>query len=155
MIIPDINLLIYAHDSASPFHSKARIWWEGCLNGNERVGLLTVVVLGFVRIATHPRIFRDPLSAAEAAGQVRRWMARPQVKWLEPGSGHIEDVLSLLESVGVAGNLVTDAQLAAAALQHNAVLHTTDADFTRFAGLRWFNPITGSGSEERRRRSKA
>lgn len=155
MIIPDINLLIYAHDSASPFHPRAKLWWEECLNGKERVGLLTVVALGFVRIATHPRIFRDPLSATEAAGHVRGWMGRPQVEWLEPGSGHIEDVLGLLESVGTAGNLVTDAQLVAAALQHKAVLHTTDADFTRFAGLRWFNPITGSGRREHRSGSRA
>jgi len=155
VIVPDINLLIYAYDTASPFHSKAKTWWEGCLNGNQRVGLLTVVALGFIRIATHPRIFRDPLSVTEAAGHVRAWMGRPQVEWLEPGSGHIENVLSLLEGIGTAGNLVTDAQLAAAALQHDAVLHTTDADFTRFADLRWFNPITGSGRREQRPSPKA
>ena len=136
MIVPDINLLIYAYDTASPFHSKAKTWWEGCLNGNQRVGLLTVVALGFVRIATHPRIFREPMSPTEAAG-------------------HVEEVLRLLESIGTAGNLVTDAQLAAAALQHDAVLHTTDADFTRFADLRWFNPVTGSGRREQRPSPKA
>ncbi len=146
MIIPDINLLIYAHDSASPFHPKAVAWWQECLSGTEPVGLPPVVIFGFVRIATNARAFHHPMAIAEAAGHVRAWLAQACVEVLESSPNQIEEVLKLLAGVGTAGNLVTDAQIAFAALERDATLHTTDADFIRFPGLRWFNPLTGTGS---------
>ena len=146
MIVPDINLLLYAYDSDSPFHSKAAAWWRQCLSGSEPVGLAQVVVFGFVRIGTNGRVFRNPMTPIEAATHVRSWQAQPVVQILEPRADHVAQVLKLLEMLGTAGNLVTDAQLAALALEHGAVLHTTDADFLRFRGLRWFNPITGVAS---------
>jgi toxin-antitoxin system PIN domain toxin len=146
MILPDINLLLYAYDSDSPFHSKAAGWWQGCLSGTEPVGLAQVVVFGFVRIGTNGRVFRNPMTALEAAGHVRSWQAQPVVQILEPRADHLAQVLDLFETLGTAGNLVTDAQLAALALEHAAVLHTADPDFLRFRGLRWFNPITGVSS---------
>lgn len=151
MIIPDINLLLYAYDQNSLFHSKAKTWWQDCLLGDEPIGLLQVVLFGFVRIGTNGRAFQNPMTAGEAAGHVRSWMEQPTVELLEPGSGHIERVLKLLEGIGTAGNLVTDAQIAAQALHHNATLHTTDMDFIRFPGLWWFNPLTGDRSPSRRR----
>lgn len=155
MIVPDINLLLYAYDSASPFHSKAAAWWQTCLSGTEPVGLAQVVVFGFVRIGTNNRVFRNPLTPAEAAAHVRSWQSRPIVQILEPQADHVAQVLELLETLGTAGNFVTDAQLAALATEHGAVLHTADSDFLRFRGLRWFNPITGVGSRglSRSRRS--
>jgi toxin-antitoxin system PIN domain toxin len=153
MILPDINLLIYAYDASSPFHAAAATWWQDCLSGEEPVGLSSVVIFGFVRISTNPRIFLHPLTAAEAAGLVRSWLERPPTQILEPSTGHVEDVLRLLEGIGTAGNLVTDAQLAALALEHDAVLHTADADFLRFPGLRWINPLTRTmGKRPSRRR---
>ena len=155
MIVPDINLLIYAYDTTSPFHAAAAAWWQNCLSGEEPVGLAPVVLFGFVRISTHPRVFLHPLTAAEAAGVVRSWLEQPVSRILEPSLDHISDVLGLLEGVGTAGNLVTDAQIAALALEHDAILHTTDADFLRFPGLRWTNPLTarpGKGSSRRRSR---
>jgi uncharacterized protein len=146
MIVPDINLLLYAYDSDSPFHSKAAAWWQRCLSGAEPVGLAQVVVFGFVRIGTNARVFRNPMTSLEAAEHVRTWQAQPVVQILEPGAEHVAQVLKLLETLGTAGNLVTDAQLAALALEHGAVLHTADADFLRFRGLRWFNPVTGVAS---------
>lgn len=151
MIIPDINLLLYAYDSSSPVHSKAAGWWQSCLSGTEPVGLLHVVVFGFVRIATNARAFQNPMTAAEAAGHVRSWLERPSVQVLDPCPDHIRRVLELLESMGTAGNLVSDAQMAALATDHDAVLHTADTDFMRFQGLRWFNPLTGTGSASLRR----
>ena len=151
MIIPDINLLLYAHDSSSPFHAKAVGWWQSCLSGTEPVGLLHVVTFGFVRIATNPRAFVNPMTAAEAAGHVRSWLEQPPVQVIAPGPDHLRQTLELLETLGTAGNLVSDAQMAALALDHDAVLHTADADFVRFPGLRWFNPITGTGSANMRR----
>jgi uncharacterized protein len=146
MIIPDINLLLYAYDASSPFHARATKWWTGCLSGVEPVGLLPVVVFGFVRIGTSLRAFQHPMTPSEAATHVRSWLGQAPVEWWEPRSGYLERVLKLLEGVGTAGNLVTDAQIAAAALDEEAVLHTTDSDFIRFGGVRWFNPITGASS---------
>ncbi len=146
MIIPDINLLIYAHDADSAFHEKAAAWWQKCLSGDEPVGLPPVVVFGFVRIATNPRVFQSPMTPAEAATHVRAWLAQPVARILESLFGQVEQVLGLLETLGTAGNLVTDAQIASFAIEHNAVLHTADADFLRFSGLRWFNPVTGIAS---------
>ena len=145
MIIPDVNMLIYAYDAESPFHKAAAFWWRRCLSASEPVGLPPVVLFGFVRIATSSRVFRDPMTPAEAASHVRGWLARPCVQILHPPANHVEQVLALLEELGVAGNLVTDAQIAALAIEYGATVHTTDADFLRFAELRWHNPITGRG----------
>lgn len=151
MIIPDINLLLYACDSGSPFHARAAAWWEKCLSGKEPVGLPPVVVFGFLRIGTHGRVFRHPMTPTEAAKHVRSWLAQPVVQLLELQNDHVEQVLGLLEKLGTAGNLVTDAQLAALAMDNEAVLHTADADFLRFPGLKWLNPLTGKGSARLRK----
>lgn len=146
MIVPDVNLLIYAYDADSRHHAAAAAWWQACLSGSETVGLSTVVVFGFVRISTSARVFEQPLTTREATAHVRAWLAQPVVQIIEPLTSHIEHVLSLLESLGTAANLVTDAQIAALAIENHAVLHTTDADFLRIPGLRWVNPLTGTTS---------
>src|SRR5262245_7161376 len=151
MIVPDINLLLYAYDQSSLFHAKAAAWWRSCLSGTAPVGLLHVVVFGFVRVATNARVFRSPMTTPEATGHVRSWLGQPVVQLLHSGQAHVDQVLTLLEGLGTAGNLVTDAQIAAAVIDHNAVLNTADADFTRFPGLRWFNPITNVGSRSLKR----
>lgn len=152
MIIPDINLLIYAYDSGSPSHAGAAAWWQECLSGEEPVGLAPVVLFGFLRIATNPRVFEHPMTVAEAAKHVRSWLEQPVAQLLESRRDHVEQVLSLLESLGTAGNLVTDAQIAALAIEHAAILHTADSDFLRFSGLRWSNPLTGARSGRLRSR---
>ncbi len=152
MIVPDVNLLIYAYDEASPFHSAAAAWWEGCLSGNEAVGVPHVVLFGFIRLATHPRIMEEPLRVQEATEIVRSWIQQPVTRILIPGVDHPARVLSFLEKAGVAGNLTTDAQIAAHAQEHGAVVHTCDADFARFEGLRWLNPISGGAGRGRTRR---
>lgn len=145
MIVPDNNLLVYAYDTTSPHHGAAARWWTDCMTGAEEIGMPGVVMFGFVRLVTHPRIFQQPMTAASAAAKVRAWLARPQVRILQPGYGHVESVLSLLELAGTAANLTTDAQIAALAIQERAVLHTNDTDFLRFPGLQWLNPLTGKG----------
>ena len=142
MIIPDINLLLYAYDSSSPFNTKAAAWWRECLSGKETIGMPQVVIFGFIRIGTHPRVFQNPLTPSETAEIVESWLAQPAVQILEGGQDHLNRVLSLLEAIGTAGNLVTDAQIAAFAIEYGAVLHTADTDFLRFPGLRWKNPLT-------------
>jgi uncharacterized protein len=151
MILPDINLLLYAYDAASPFHTKAALWWQTVLSGTEPVGLAPVVVFGFVRIGTSSRVFRHPMTPEEASGHVRSWLAQPQAQIVAPGPSHVIDTLKLIEALGTAGNLVTDAQIAAIALEYDAVLHTADTDFLRFHGLRWVNPLTGVSSRTLRK----
>lgn len=141
MIVPDINLLLHAYNSDSPSHGAARAWWESLLNGSRPVGLTWVAMLGFVRISTHRQILADPLPVAVAVSHVRAWLAQPPVTVLDPGSRHADILFGLLETLGTAGNLTTDSHLAALAIEHQAELHSTDADFSRFPGLRWKNPL--------------
>ena len=151
MIVPDTNLLLYAYDSASPFHRTAATWWKHALSGSDIVGLIDAVILGFVRIGTNTRAFQNPMGTAEAVGHVRAWLAQPNVELLDPAPDLIQKVLELVEHVGTAGNLVTDAQIAATALHYDAVVHTADTDFMRFGNLRWFNPITETRSRPGKR----
>lgn len=141
MILPDANLLLYAYDQSSPFHSKAAAWCEDLMSSPSPVILLPVVVFGFVRISSHPRIFTNPLSVAEASVCVRSWLGRKQVRLHDMLPEDVETALSLLESAGTAGNLTTDAQIAAVALRLDAEVHTADLDFGRFAGVRFRNPL--------------
>ncbi len=141
MIIPDVNLLIYAYDKGSRFHSKTGPWWEECLSGRETVGLAWLVVLGFVRIMTSARVFRNPMPVHDAIRHARSWLECPPVQMLQPGPRHADIVFGYLQEVGTAANLTTDAHLAALAQEYQGVLHTTDLDFSRFRGLRWRNPL--------------
>lgn len=141
MIIPDVNLLVYAHDATSRRHEAARDWWETLLNGTTRVGLPWNAILGFIRISTHAGILQTPLDVGGACGRVRSWIARPQTILIHPGDRHADILFGLLDAAGVAGNLTADAHLAAMAIEHRAELHSTDADMARFPGLRWKNPL--------------
>lgn len=141
MILPDVNLLLYAYDSASPNHSRAASWWEDCLNRSEPVGIARVVAFGFVRLATSARVFAEPFTLAEADDRVRSWYARSHVVDVSGGPDHISATLALLRQVESGGNLVTDAQIAALAIELGAVVHTNDADFQRFPGLKTYNPV--------------
>ncbi len=145
MIIPDVNLLLYTYDASSPDHKASAAWWQACLTGDEPVGLAKVVVFGFLRLATSPRVYSHPMTVAEAAGHVRTWVQQPMVRVLDSTPRHLELVMGLLEAAGTAANLVTDAQIAAAALEHGGVVHTTDADFLRFGDVRWINPLRRTG----------
>ena len=142
MIVPDVNVLIHAHNSESLVHGAARRWWETQLNGTAPVGLAWVTVLGFIRIMTHRQALARPLDVSAACSAVRAWLAQPCVTILHPGDRHADILLGLLEQLGTAGNLTTDAHLAALCIEHQAELRSTDADFARFAGLRWKNPVS-------------
>lgn len=141
MILPDANLLLYAYDESSPFHAKAKAWCERIMKGPAPVVMLPGVVFAFVRIATHPRVFNDPLAVAEAALHVRSWLSRRHVRIHEMLPEDIESTLDLLEAAGTAGNLTSDAQIAAVAIRLDAEVHTADLDFGRFAEVRFVNPL--------------
>lgn len=149
MIVPDINLIVHAYSLESADHAAARRWWEELLNGVQPVGLPWAVTLGFLGLTTNRQIVTRPLAVVEACAHVRSWLAQPVVTLLHPGDRHADILLGLLESIGTAANLTTDAHLAALAIEHQAELHSTDADFERFPGLRWTNPLRERG----RRRS--
>ena len=145
MIVPDSNLLLYAYDSTSPFHERARRWWEACLSGSEIVGLTHPVIFAFVRIATNPRAFDRPLTLAQASEHVAAWLSRNVTRVQQPDNNHVDQVLGLLREIQAAGaNLVTDAQVAAFALAHKATVHTADRDFLRFPGLHCAYPLDES-----------
>jgi uncharacterized protein len=141
VIVPDINLLIYAHNRRDPNHEPAKAWWEETLNGNTPVGLPWVTSSGFIRIMTNRRILTEPISPDHAVDLVRSWLDQPTVIVLQPGPKFAGLFLGHLEKLGTAGNLTTDAQLAALAIENQAELHSNDTDFTRFEGLRWRNPL--------------
>lgn len=141
MKLPDVNLLVYAYNSSAPEHARARRWWEDLLNGNGAVGLPWAVACGFVRLMTHPAVLDRPVSPKVALKHVRTWLDQPMVEVLEPGPRHLEILERLFVAAGAAGNLTTDAHLAAIAIEHQCELHSNDRDFGRFPGLRWRNPL--------------
>ena len=141
MILPDVNLLIYAYDAAAPLHDAARRWWEAALSGEEAVALPWVTVLGFARISTKRTAFEEPLSVDEVVHHVQAWLAQPHVRIVQPGHRHPDLLFGFLRALGTAGNLTTDAHLAALAVEHGCTLCSTDTDFARFPGLDWRNPL--------------
>ena len=141
MIIPDVNLLLYAEIDAFPQHAAARTWWEDALNGDRQVGIAPVCLFGFLRLATNRKVFADPMPIQEAIGRVRRWLERPNAVFLVPGSQHLVTSFRLLEALGTGGNLTTDVQIAAHAVEYNGDVYSNDRDFGRFDGVRWVNPL--------------
>lgn len=142
MIIPDINLLVYAYNDGATQHATAREWWEGLLRGVEHVGIAWVVSIGFIRLMSNDQVIRSPLSPSDAANRTKDWFRCPHIRPLNPGDRHLEYFHRNLAKLGSGRNLITDAHLAALAMEHDAVLHTNDSDFVRFTGLRWHNPIS-------------
>lgn len=141
MIIPDVNLLLYAIIDAFPQHETARSWWEEAMNSNELIGLTDPAIFGFLRISTNPRLLKPPLPVEEAAGIVEGWLAEPNVRWAIPGRDHHMLALNFLRSIGTAANLTTDVQLAAIAVENDATIFSSDSGFARFDGVRWINPL--------------
>jgi toxin-antitoxin system PIN domain toxin len=143
VIVPDANLILYAYDATSPFHATSARWWTACLSGSEPVGLCPTVIFSFIRIGTSRRAFAEPFTVDEVCGHVETWLQQPVVQVVEFDAADVETTLALLRAAGSGGNLTTDAQVAAIALRHGAVVHTADSDFARFPKVRWHNPLRG------------
>ncbi len=141
MVVPDLNLLLYAYFSVFPMHVRAKSWWEGLVESGEPIGLAPPVLFGFVRISTQRRVFASPLDLAGALAIVETWLALPDLRVLRPSPNHVRSVLDLLAAVGVSRDLTTDAQIAAYALENQAVVHSVDAGFLRFPGVRIIDPL--------------
>lgn len=141
MILPDVNVLLYAYDRSSPHHDTARDWWEAALSGREPIGLAWSTVLGFIRISTHPRVFSNPMAIDESASHVDAWFGQPVAEVITPGPRHWAILSRLLLSTRSGANLTTDAHLAAMAIEYGACVFSSDTDFHRFPGLRLQNPL--------------
>jgi toxin-antitoxin system PIN domain toxin len=139
--VVDLNLLLYAVNRDSPRHSEAKTWLQEAMSGEERIALAWTVIIGFVRLTTSPRVLEYPLSVEDALHTIDAWLSQPAVSSLDPGEGHWSILRDLLLEAGTAGNLTSDAHLAALAIEHGAELCSTDADFARFQRLRWINPL--------------
>lgn len=140
MRVVDANVLLYAVNADTRHHDSSRRWIEDALSGADTVGFTWLAVTAFVRISTKAGLFARPLTASEAVAQVRTWLDAPGARIVEPAAQHITILDNLLEEVGAGGNLVSDAHLAAIAIEHRAEVVSFDADFGRFPGLRWVQP---------------
>ena len=141
MILVDANILLYAEDSLSVFHQKARKWWDDQLSGSEPVCLCWTVLTAFIRIGTNPRVFENPLSLEQALSRIQSWFDQPCTRIIQPTEQHWNKFQQMLNNGQAVANLVADAQIAALALEHGCIVATTDADFARFPKLKWINPL--------------
>lgn len=136
MRLPDTNVLVYTVDAISPYHATSHHWMQQALADVRGVGLAWGALIGFLRVATHPRVLTSPLDIATALSVVDDWLSHPRVHIVHPGERHAGILGRLLLAAGTAGNLTNDAHLAALAVEHNAEVGTFDRDFKRFAGVR-------------------
>ena len=139
-MIVDANVLLYAVDSKSHFHATARTWLDEVMNGVERVGLPWVSLMAFQRIITHPRVTASPLTPADAWSCITDWLDADQAWVPNPGNRHSDILGQLLIDGDLHGNLVTDAHLAALAIENGTGICSFDSNFTRFNDLRWIDP---------------
>ncbi len=141
MKLPDVNLLVYAADETAVHHERALEWVQSTLSGTETVAFAWLALIGFVRLSTNPRSFSRPWRADQALDVVDRWLAQPCATVVHPTDRHSAVLRELLAPLGTAGNLTSDAHLAALAIEHGATLCSCDNDFSRFSGLRWVDPL--------------
>lgn len=143
-MIVDANVLLYARNADDARHERARQWLTEALNGPTRVGLPWQTLGAFLRIATNPRAFPDPLDADTAFQQIEEWLDAPRAWIPEPTARYRQVLGGLVRTHRARGPLVTDAQLAALAIDHGVPLVSTDADFARFPELTWTDPLTSA-----------
>src|SRR5437763_5677010 len=140
MLLPDVNVLVYAHRSDAPGHDGYLAWLEQLINGDEAYGLSDIVLSGFLRVATHPRVFNPPSSISDALAFVYALRNRANCVLIAPGLRHWDLFTALCRRSGAKGNLVPDAYLAALAIESGSEWITTDRDYSRFTKLRWRHP---------------
>ncbi|MGQ0847729.1 MAG: type II toxin-antitoxin system VapC family toxin [Actinomycetota bacterium] len=142
MVLPDVNVLVHAHRSDSSSHREYRSWLDRARNGNEPLGLTDQVLSGFVRVVTHPRVFKDPTPTPRALAFVETLYASPTAVRVRPGDRVWSIFAELVTETASRGNLIPDAYLAATAIEAGATLFTADRGFARFGRLRWRHPLT-------------
>jgi len=143
VILADVNVLVYAHREDTPDHSRFRDWLETAINGDAAFGVSDLVLSGFLRVVTHPRVFASPTPLDLALAFVEQIRTRPNAVPVRPGERHWTIFARLCRQAGARGNLIPDAYLAALAIESGCEWVTTDRDFARFPGLRWRHPLSG------------
>lgn len=142
MIVPDVNVLVYAYRREAEHHAAYAAWLAEVVAGAEDLGLLDTVLVGFVRVVTNPRVFADPAPTADALAMVDALRGSPSARSLGASDASWSRLASLAaQDVSLRGNLVPDAHLATTAMVHGARVATADRGFARFPGLRWFDPV--------------
>jgi toxin-antitoxin system PIN domain toxin len=141
VVLPDVNVLIYAHREEAARHVEYRRWLESVLDGPSAFGLSDLVLSSFLRVVTHPRALRPPTPMDRALAFVEALRRAPQRVAISPGPRHWEIFQALVRGASAKGNLVADAYLAALAIESGCEWVTTDRDFARFPGLRWRHPL--------------
>jgi len=144
--ILDANVLIYAYNEDAPQHRAAADWLDRLLNSEEMVGLPWTTLWAFLRISTNARAWPKPIPVEDAFAAIHEWLDRSNVAIVHPGPRHIHLLDKLVREGKAAGPLVSDAALAALAMENGAALASTDRDFSRFDGLRWINPLGGGST---------
>lgn len=140
MLLPDLTVLLAAHRSDSPMHVRCRDWLRAAFAGDEAFGICHPVLIGLIRILTHPRVFRPPDTHDQAFAFVSSLVTHPNALLLNPGRDHLTLFEELCRRADARGDLVTDAYLAALAIETGALLVSADRDFAQFPGLRWREP---------------
>lgn len=146
MILPDVNLLLYTVNTDFREHERAFAWWSSVFKAGMPVGLCGCVSFAFVRLSTNPRVFSRPLEVCDAFAYLNNWLSFEGVRLLENEAGDLAVAQGFLEAAGTGGNLVSDARIAAVARRVQGTVYSADADFGRFEGLRWKNPLGGKPS---------
>lgn len=141
MVLSDVNVLVYAHRADAPNHAAYRHWLEDVINGDHAYGMADIILSGFLRIVTHPRIFDPPSELGVALAFANQVRNQPNCVPITPGPRHWNIFTSLCERAGVKGNLIPDAYLAALAIESGCEWITTDRDFSRFPELKWRHPL--------------
>lgn len=141
MILPDVNILVYAHREDSVNHPAYREWLESVIINDQAYGISDMVLSGFLRVVTHPRIFNPPSNIDQALEFVNDVRDQPNCVLIRPGPRHWRIFENLCKTAGVKGNLVPDAYLAALAIESGCEWITTDRDFARFSQLSWRHPF--------------
>jgi toxin-antitoxin system PIN domain toxin len=143
MILPDVNVLVYAHRADAPNHLAYRAWLENLIGGDEAYGMADLVLSGFLRVVTHPRVFDPPSTLEQALAFVSDVRNQPNCVSIVPGARHWDIFVRVCRAANVKGNLVPDAYLAALAIESGSTWVTTDGDYSRFTGLTWRHPLYG------------
>jgi toxin-antitoxin system PIN domain toxin len=141
LILPDVNVLVYAYREDAEAHQPFRDWLDEVINSEHPYGMSDLVLSGFIRVVTHPKVFREPTKASEAFAFAERILSQPQCVVIRPGPRHWNIFKRLCMECSAKGNLVPDAFLAALAIEHGCEWITTDRDYARFTGLRWRHPL--------------
>ncbi len=141
MIVPDVNLLVYAYNSTSPHHEAAKAWWDDLIAGSEEVALPWVVVTGFIRMMANPSVVSPPVPPVVSVAHIRHWFQHPHINPINPGNDHLDWLDGNFEFAGIGRNMVADTHIASIAMEHDAEVHSRDSDFSRFPGLKWHDPL--------------